>query len=383
MGVLGGCSLTGWSLPTASPSAPRRNQSALNRRGTTVTWTTRRHRRHSRATPGGEGPGAIGVADGEVPDGVTVFDNRYPAVTNLDPTLLDALRQAATAAGGDGVELYVNSGWRSPAYQEQLLAQAVSKYGSRTEAARWVATPATSAHVSETPSTLGTPVPRRGCPSMAPTYGLCSIYRNEPWHYELRPVAVDDGCPALYADPTQDPRMQRMSKGRAFLADVSTRDLGPPGGHLTIDDSHGWFGTYTGIVFITVAALPFAVVTVWAIATSSLSQRCRAVVGLAHVPGRGRHRLLDGAVGRMTMLPGSRAGAVTSEVSLVPLRDLLTMPTYQIVGNLLIFAAVGFFVPVRFAGAGVATADPGVGGGRVGPDRDRAVRPATGSGVFR
>jgi hypothetical protein len=40
-------------------------------------------------------------------------------------------------------------------------------------------------------------------------YGLCQIYRNEPWHYELRPEAIDDGCPPMYADPTHDPRMRR------------------------------------------------------------------------------------------------------------------------------------------------------------------------------
>ena len=39
-------------------------------------------------------------------------------------------------------------------------------------------------------------------------YSLCQIYANEPWHYELRPDAVASGCPAPYADPTQDPRMQ-------------------------------------------------------------------------------------------------------------------------------------------------------------------------------
>ena len=39
-------------------------------------------------------------------------------------------------------------------------------------------------------------------------YGLCQIYGNEPWHYELRPEAIDHGCPPVYADPTHDPRMQ-------------------------------------------------------------------------------------------------------------------------------------------------------------------------------
>ena len=49
------------------------------------------------------------------------------------------------------------------------------------------------------------------------------------------------------------------------------------------------------------------------------------------------------------MVPGSRAGSTPGVVSLVPLQDLQTMPTYQIVGNLLIFAAVGFFAPLRLA----------------------------------
>jgi D-alanyl-D-alanine carboxypeptidase len=40
-------------------------------------------------------------------------------------------------------------------------------------------------------------------------YGLCQIYSNEPWHYELRPEATDHGCPPVYADPTHDPRMQQ------------------------------------------------------------------------------------------------------------------------------------------------------------------------------
>jgi VanZ like protein len=51
----------------------------------------------------------------------------------------------------------------------------------------------------------------------------------------------------------------------------------------------------------------------------------------------------------MTLLPGSGAGVAPARVSLVPLHDLLTMSADQIVGNLLIFAALGFFVPLRFA----------------------------------
>jgi D-alanyl-D-alanine carboxypeptidase len=140
---------------------------------------------------------------------VTVFDEDYPAVTNLDPGLLGALRQAATDAERDGVGFVVNSGWRSPEYQERLLREAVLEYGSEEEAARWVATAETSLHVSGDAVDIGPSDATAWLSEHGAEYGLCQIYDNEPWHYELRPEAVDDGCPPRYADPTQDPRMQR------------------------------------------------------------------------------------------------------------------------------------------------------------------------------
>ncbi|MGW4097813.1 M15 family metallopeptidase [Mycobacterium sp. NPDC004974] len=151
----------------------------------------------------------VTVVDGAVPDGVTVFDDEIPAVVNLNADLLAALRHAATDAAGDGVEFVVNSGWRSPTYQAQLLREAVSEYGSEAEAARWVATPNTSAHVSGDAVDIGPSDAAAWLPTNGAGYGLCQIYGNEPWHYELRPDAADHGCPPPYADPTQDPRMQQ------------------------------------------------------------------------------------------------------------------------------------------------------------------------------
>lgn len=140
---------------------------------------------------------------------MTVFDDRYPAVTNLDPALLGALRRAAKDAKGDEVEFYVNSGWRSEQYQEQLFAQAVDEYGSETEAARWVARPGTSVHEAGGAVDLGPDDAQEWLSEHRASYGLCQVYDNEPWHYELRPDAVDHGCPARYADPTHDPRGQQ------------------------------------------------------------------------------------------------------------------------------------------------------------------------------
>lgn len=116
---------------------------------------------------------------------------------------------------------------------------------------------------------------------------------------------------------------------------------------------HGWLwvGTYNGIAAVTMAALPLAVLAVWVLAhrrsvngSPSAWRTSLAEVGIVYgtVPWVW-----------MTMLPGSGAGVVPGRVSLVPLQDLVALladgATAQIVGNLLVFAALGFFAPLRFA----------------------------------
>ncbi len=162
--------------------------------------------------PGGAAAGADGqvtVDDGVLPAGVTVFDDAYPGVARLDPELLRALRAAAREAADDGVEFSVTSGWRSAEYQDQLLREAVAEYGSVEAAARWVATRERSAHVSGDAVDIGPFAATAWLSVHGDEYGLCQIYANEPWHHELRPEAVERGCPPMYADPTHDPRMQR------------------------------------------------------------------------------------------------------------------------------------------------------------------------------
>jgi D-alanyl-D-alanine carboxypeptidase len=153
--------------------------------------------------------GALGEADGAIPDDTTVWNDAVPGVAKLDPALLSALRPAAADAAGDGVEFFVDSGWRSRAYQEHLLQQAIAKYGSQQEAARWVATPTTSAHVSGDAVDIGRSDAAAWLSEHGAGYGLCQIYANERWHFELRPEAIDDGCPPMYADAAHDPRMRR------------------------------------------------------------------------------------------------------------------------------------------------------------------------------
>jgi hypothetical protein len=112
---------------------------------------------------------------------------------------------------------------------------------------------------------------------------------------------------------------------------------------------HDWVFTFTGVALMTVAVLPLAALAVWALA-------CRRSVTGTTPAWAWRTSLAEVGIVYgtvpwvwMTMLPGSRAGEVPGRVSLVPLLDLLAMGRAQVVGNLLVFAALGFLAPLRFA----------------------------------
>jgi glycopeptide antibiotics resistance protein len=110
---------------------------------------------------------------------------------------------------------------------------------------------------------------------------------------------------------------------------------------------HGCFDTFNGVVFMTLVALPLAALMAWALARS----RRTAGVASAWRQSLAEVGMVYGTVPFiwLTMMPGSGAGVVRGRVSLVPMNDLLTMGPVGVVGNLLIFGALGFFAPMRFA----------------------------------
>ncbi|MFI6808728.1 VanZ family protein [Streptomyces luteogriseus] len=110
---------------------------------------------------------------------------------------------------------------------------------------------------------------------------------------------------------------------------------------------HGCFDTFNGVVLLTLAALPPAALVVWALARRRRAAGVTSAwrISLAEVG------MVYGTVpfAWMTLMPGGGAGTVPARVSLVPLRDLATMGPIGIGGNLLVFAALGLFAPMRFA----------------------------------
>ena len=110
----------------------------------------------------------------------TVFDDEYPAVAT-DRLLLRALRLAATDAEGDGVEFYVNSGWRSPAYQKQSCSTRRSRSTAHEQKLPGGSPPRRRLLTSRgTRSTSERQLPQRGCPSAAPTTDSARSTRTNP-----------------------------------------------------------------------------------------------------------------------------------------------------------------------------------------------------------
>ena len=143
------------------------------------------------------------IEDGYIPEGewVSPFDDTHVAVRKLDPDLLAAVQAAAEDAAADGVEVGITSGWRSADYQSRLLDDAVHRYGSLDEARRYVSTPEKSKHVVGEAVDIGPTDAADWMTRHGDDYGLCQVYANEMWHFELLTEPGGD-CPPMRADAT-------------------------------------------------------------------------------------------------------------------------------------------------------------------------------------
>ncbi|QIP86754.1 VanZ family protein [Streptomyces sp. Tu 2975] len=156
--------------------------------------------------------------------------------------------------------------------------------------------------------------------------------------------------PSLPAPPSRTRRIVLLSLavlGLAYAVFVLRRPLMMAAPTCMAGRWHGCFDTFNGVVLMTLVALPLSALPVWVLA------RRRQAAG---VPSAWRMSLAEVGMVHgtvpflwMTMMPGAGAGVVPGRVSLVPVRDLLTMGPLGLVGNLLVLAALGFFAPMRFA----------------------------------
>jgi LAS superfamily LD-carboxypeptidase LdcB len=124
------------------------------------------------------------------------------APKTLNSTLEIRFLSAQAAAKKEDVSLQITSGYRTLARQNKLFKDAIKKYGSYKEAARWVSPPEISHH----PRGLAIDVNYPNDPKAAKwlevngyKFGLCRVFKNEWWHFEGN-IAPGWKCPKLLKD---------------------------------------------------------------------------------------------------------------------------------------------------------------------------------------
>jgi D-alanyl-D-alanine carboxypeptidase len=144
------------------------------------------------------GPAATDTIGGYLPDGQTIspFDATNPVIAWLDPALLAAIQNAARGAEADGVGVQITSGWRTKGFQQRLFDDAVRTYGSIDTAKQFVASPDASRHVVGKAVDVGPVEADTWLIRNGSRFGLCQIYANEIWHFELA-ADTNGNCPAL------------------------------------------------------------------------------------------------------------------------------------------------------------------------------------------
>lgn len=144
------------------------------------------------------GTAAVDTTGGSIPDGqlVSPFDVKNPVVGFLDPPLQAAIQQATRAAATEGVDIELTSGWRSKGFQKRLFDDAVATYGSAEVASQFVASPDGSMHVVGKAVDVGPVAADDWMIANGARFGLCQIYANEIWHFELA-LDAQGACPPL------------------------------------------------------------------------------------------------------------------------------------------------------------------------------------------
>lgn len=117
--------------------------------------------------------------------------------TSIHPKVRLRFESARRAAQLESVTLYIASGFRTLERQRFLFDRAVKKYGSESEAAKWVLPPYLSSHPQGLALDINYPSDPSGARWLEENgylFGLCRIFDNEWWHFEAN-IAPGQKCP--------------------------------------------------------------------------------------------------------------------------------------------------------------------------------------------
>ena len=151
-------------------------------------------------------PDFIGCVVGEdQPLGETEIVEGTERPEEINPLVLARFLSAQAAAKELGIELSIDSGYRSPEKQNYLYQRAIKTYKSAEEAMKWVLPSDLSRHPWGLALDVNLNHDKSGASWLeanGATFGLCRVYVNEWWHFE--PLTAPGGiCPPLLPDASQ------------------------------------------------------------------------------------------------------------------------------------------------------------------------------------
>ena len=151
-------------------------------------------------------PDFIGCVVGEdQPLGETEIVEGTERPEEINPLVLARFLSAQAAAKEFGIELSIDSGYRSPEKQNYLYQRAIKTYKSADEAIKWVLPSDLSRHPWGLALDVNLNHDKSGASWLeanGATFGLCRVYVNEWWHFE--PLTAPGGiCPPLLPDASQ------------------------------------------------------------------------------------------------------------------------------------------------------------------------------------
>ena len=151
-------------------------------------------------------PDFIGCVVGEdQPLGETEIVEGTERPEEINPLVLARFLSAQAAAKELGIELSIDSGYRSPEKQNYLYQRAIKTYKSAEEAMKWVLPSDLSRHPWGLALDVNLNHDKSGATWLeanGAAFGLCRVYVNEWWHFE--PLTAPGGiCPPLLPDASQ------------------------------------------------------------------------------------------------------------------------------------------------------------------------------------
>ena len=151
-------------------------------------------------------PDFIGCVIGEdIPLGQTEIVEGSVRPNEIHPQVLARFLSAQAAAKEEGIEMVIDSGYRTTQTQEYLFNRAIKEHKTAEEAIKWVLPADLSRHPWGLALDVNLHHEKSGASWLeanGATFGLCRVYENEWWHFE--PLIAPGGiCPPLKPDASQ------------------------------------------------------------------------------------------------------------------------------------------------------------------------------------